>query len=64
MLYRNGNSILGFGCMRLPMDYAACEKLILRGMKEELIILTQRISTSGKKPYWEKYWPITAAEIG
>ena len=33
MLYRNGYSILGFGCMRLPMDYAACEKLILRGIE-------------------------------
>lgn len=32
MLYRNGYSILGFGCMRLPSDYAACEKLILRAI--------------------------------
>ncbi len=34
MLYRNGYSLLGYGCMRLPSDYEDAEKLILHALEK------------------------------
>lgn len=33
MLYRNGYSLLGLGCMRLPAKYEEAEKLVLHALK-------------------------------
>ncbi len=33
MIYRNGYSILGFGCMRFPKNYEETERLLLRAME-------------------------------